>query len=618
MKSIKPIGLITMMMCFLVFPISVRGVVYVNKNATGANNGNSWTDAYTTIQAGINDADIADEEVWVAKPLNPPGIYLEAIVMKSGVKLYGGFIGNETERDQRDWESNVTTIDASTARGGLPAYHVVKMDSIISSTIDGFHITGGNASFFTEPFGGGIYCNNLNDTNSIVNNTISGNSSYLRGGGIGCVSESLLTIKNNIISGNSATDGGGIACHYHASPTILDNIIFGNSADEGSGIYCREFSTPDIINNTISENAAATTGGGVFCDFSSSPNIINNKVVGNSAIEGGGIACRDHSSPEILNNIISENSATNGGGIWCSNWSSPIITRNTISGNLASDIGGGIWCYFFSSPNIINNMIAGNSSNNGGGIYCDSQSIPTIINNTLSGNSASNTCGGIFCEVSWPLIKNNIFFENNKYDIYELDPNCDAMVSYNNFYGNPDGIYVDEGTTIYTSVSAMDSSIPECSNNIGLNPLFIGDTLSGGNWTAAPVYNSTTFQTTLTNSSASWTANEHSGRLLNPDTSQNGQFVIVSNTATTIKVWGNVTAIAHSGDAYKIFDYHLQLASPCIDAGYDQDVPDSDFDGEPRPMDVPAVDNNGPLAEYDIGADEYPGVPPAVSDWVLY
>ena len=457
MKSIKQISLITMMMCFLVFPISVSGVVYVNKNATGANNGNSWADAYTTIQAGINDADVGDEEVWVVQ-----GTYPEAIVMLSGMKLYGGFNGTETELNQRNWTTNVTTIDGSTARGGLPAYHVVIMDNITTSTIDGFTITGGNANGGDiNNFGSGFLCYSLNDTN---------------------------IIKNNIISGNSATENGG-------------------------GISCWDNSSPNISNNTISGNSASYDGGGISCDNSS-----------------------------------------------------PAITNNTISGNSANYGGGGIYCYYNSSPQI----------------------------------------------------KNTIFFNNNKYDIYEYDTSSDPIVIYNDFYGNPDGIYYDEGTTPYTSVSAIDSAIAECSNNIGLDPLFVGNTLSGGIWTAEPVYNSATFQTTLTNSSAAWTANEHAGRLLNPDTSQNKQFVIVSNTATTINVWSNVTVIAQSGDAYKIFDYHLQLASPCIDAGYDQDVPNIDFDGEPRPMNVLGIDNNGGLKDYDIGADEYPGVRLAATVWEFY
>ncbi|MCX6999454.1 MAG: PKD domain-containing protein, partial [Candidatus Sumerlaeota bacterium] len=350
-------------------------------------------------------------------------------------------------------------------------------------------------------------------------------------------------------------------------------------------------------------------GGGISCS-SSSPDITNNTISGNSAYNGGGISCRENSSPQITKNNISGDSAHyNGGGISCS-YSSPAITKNSISGNSASWSGGGGISCSSSSPDITNNTISGNSAYNGGGISCSSSS-PAITNNTNSGNSA-NYGGGISCDdYSSPQIRNTIFSANNRYDIYEFDTSSDPMVSYNDFYGNPDGVYYDEGTTSYTIVSVMDSAIAECSNNIGLDPLFVGDTLSGGSWTAAPVYNSATFQTTLTDSYASWTENEHAGRLLNPDTTQNKQFVIVSNTTITLNVWDDATTIAQNSDTYMIFDYHLLLASPCIDAGYDQNVPNIDFDGEPRPMDVLGIDNNGPLAEYDIGADEYnPGVTP--------
>jgi len=576
-----------LLFCFIL-QLSVQGVVYVNKNAIGANNGNSWADAYTTIQAGINDADVADEEVWVAQ-----GTYPEAITMKSGVKLYGGFNGTETELNQRNWTTNVTTIDGSTARGGLPTYHVVIMHSITFSIIDGFTITGGNAdSEGTNGYGGGIFCYNCNDTNTIENNTIKGNSA-VQGGGIYCRSSSL-SIRNNAFSQNSAYDGGGGIYFESSLPylTVKNNIFSWNSATNGGGLHCAN-SSPQITNNIILRNTASTWGGGIHCG-SSSPQITDNIISGNSGYSGGGISCELGSSPSILNNTISGNSAYwSGGGVYCGNSSSPVITNNNISGN---------------SANI-----------NGGGIFCNDAS-PAITNNTISRNSASTNGGGFFCDSSSPYIKNNIFINNSQYDIYEPDINSDPIVSYNNFFGNLDGIYYDEGLFAYTSVSAMDSAIAECSNNIGLNPLFVGDTLSGGNWTADAIYNSATFQTTLTNSSAIWTPNEHAGRLLNPDTTHNKQFVIVSNTATTMTVWSDVTTITQNGDAYKIFDYHLQLASPCIDAGYDQDVPDIDFDGEPRPMDVLGIDNNGPLAEYDIGADEYPGVTTtlAATVWEFY
>jgi parallel beta-helix repeat protein len=668
------------------------GIVYVDKNATGANNGDSWADAYTTIQSGIDDAATSGgDEVWVAT-----GTYYEAIVMKSGVALYGGFAGAETSRDERNWTTNVTTIDASTARYGSPAYHVVIMDNITTATIDGFTIAGGNANGGeTNDDGGGIFCYNMNDTNLIKNNIISGNSAVSHGGGIYCYSSSPV-ITNNTIAGNLAYYGGGIDCYYYSLPAITNNTISGNSADsygggifcswsspeitsniisgnsasyygggifcyycspqitnntiegnpasgfygEGGGIYCYS-SSPAITNNTIAGNSAAWAGGGIRCGYSSSPAITNNTIAGNSVDDdGGGIFCSDsspeitdntisgnsasygggiycaYSSPQISNNIISGNSAVfHGGGIYCYS-SSPVITNNTIAGNLAY-YGGGIDCYYYSLPAITNNTISGNSATSyGGGIFC-SYSSPAITNNTIAGNLASYYGGGIFCYYSSPNIKNTIFSNNNNYDIYEGDINSDPMVSYNDFYGNPDGIYYDEGTTPYTSVSAMDSAIAECSNNIGLNPLFVGDTLSGGTWTAAPVYNSATFQTTLTNSSASWTVNEHAGRLLNPDTSQNKQFVIVSNTATTINVWGNVTPIADKGDTYQVLDYHLQVTSPCIDSGCLITGLTEDFEGDPRPFDGTS-EPRGDGSDYDIGADEFVRALVHWHGWVFY
>jgi len=523
--------ILILLFCFIL-QLSVQGVVYVNKNAAGANNGNSWADAYTTIQAGINDADVADEEVWVAQ-----GTYPEAITMLSGAKLYGGFNGTETSRSQRNWTTNITTIDGSTARGGLPAYHTVTMDSITSCTIDGFTITGGNANGPTEPYdinGGGIYCVNLNNTNSIV---------------------------NNIISGNSATYCGGILCYY-SSITITNNKISGNSAiDDGGGIGCSN-SSSTINNNTISGNSATDCAGGISC-WQSSDTIMKNTIIENSASNaGGGIYCDNSSDCIIMNNIILENSAYEGGGIECT----------------------------YSSP--------------------------TIINNTISLNSANNNGGGIYCGYSSPTIKNTIFYNNNKYDIFEQDANTDPFVSYNDFYGNIDGCYYDEGITPYTSVSAMDSAIPECSNDIGLNPLFVSDTIIVGTWTANAVYHSNTFHSILTNSSASWTNDSLTKKLINPDTSQNKQFVIVSNTKTTIIVWGNITSIAHTGDTYKIFDYHLQSTSPCIDAGCLISGLTEDFEGDPRPFNGTSQ-IRGDGSDYDIGADEY-NHSVGVNNWILY
>ncbi|NLF16994.1 MAG: hypothetical protein GX595_07030 [Lentisphaerae bacterium] len=66
----------------------------------------SWATAASTVQAAIDVAANGDE-VWVAA-----GTYAETLTLASGVALYGGFTGEETALDQRNWSINQTLLDA--------------------------------------------------------------------------------------------------------------------------------------------------------------------------------------------------------------------------------------------------------------------------------------------------------------------------------------------------------------------------------------------------------------------------------------------------------------------------------------------------------------------------
>ena len=53
---------------------SHAATIYVKHNASGSNNGTSWTNAYTSLQSAISNASSGDE-VWVAAGIYKPSAY---------------------------------------------------------------------------------------------------------------------------------------------------------------------------------------------------------------------------------------------------------------------------------------------------------------------------------------------------------------------------------------------------------------------------------------------------------------------------------------------------------------------------------------------------------------
>jgi hypothetical protein len=270
-------------------------------------------------------------------------------------------------------------------------------------------------------------------------------------------------------------------------------------------------------------------------------------VDGGYDVDGGGMV-NDGCSPTVANCIFAANRAVGGGAMY-NTYGSPTIINCIFSGNWASNWGGGIYS-FHASPKIINCTFSGNSTNGYGGALFNWFSTPTVTNCILWDDIAPHS----------PEIYNDESLSSVTY--------CDIEGGF----GEPED------------------------NNIDEDPLFEGGLLSGGTWTADPIYNPSTFETTLTDGLASWTPGALTGRLVNPNTSQELHFVIVANTDTTLVVSGNATSSASNGDTYELFDYRLQTGSPCIDAGTDNGAPGTDFEGEPRPQNC----------SYDMGADEFP------------
>ncbi|MCU7549933.1 T9SS type A sorting domain-containing protein [Chitinophagaceae bacterium LB-8] len=363
MKSI----IIALCLLFCLHTFS-QAIYYVNDNATGANNGSSWTNAFTKLQDALAVA-VSGDQIWVAAGIYYPdeggGLTnndrTHSFHLKNGVALYGGFVGTETLLNTRNWQTNVTTLsgDISQDVNGNNAnnsFHVVQSASVGNTAVlDGFTITGGNANGLTLPdnLGGGMYNN-----------------------------ESSPTLTNCSFSKNSADKGGGGMYNNESSPTLTNCSFLENSAFlTGGGMHNELSSSPRLINCSFSGNMVDTDGAGAgMYNSSSSPTLTNCNFSGNRAIDAIGAGMfNSSSSPILINCIFSENESLHwGGGMYNYN-SSPILTNCSFVGNNAAYDGGGMY-NSSSSPVLTNCSFWGNSVEfDGGGMY-NSGSSPTLTN----------------------------------------------------------------------------------------------------------------------------------------------------------------------------------------------------------------------------------------------
>ncbi|WP_300670725.1 choice-of-anchor U domain-containing protein [Desulfoluna sp.] len=197
-----------------------KQTVFVDVDASGANNGSSWGQAFTNLQTAIFYA-APGEEVWVAEgtyvpsdaphlPDNtePKGYHF---TLKAGVSIYGGFEGDESLRDPRDTETHKTRLSGDQG-GGIHSNHVIWHKALSSSEtlLDGVTVEEGDGTTpsadITSTYGGGL----RNEGNLRLNRCKIINNSAFWGGGIHAAGGSL-TITNCLIATNtSLIQGGGL------------------------------------------------------------------------------------------------------------------------------------------------------------------------------------------------------------------------------------------------------------------------------------------------------------------------------------------------------------------------------------------------------------------------
>lgn len=231
----------------------IDGVVYVDINASGNNDGSSWADAYKYLNVALESA-ADNSEIWIAQ-----GLYLPstedinyAYIINQPLKIYGGFNGTETSLDQRNYSQNPTILSADYGVIGDVednAHRVLAIANSIPSTIviDGLIFQD---SFF-----------DINNTYNLSGPIYSGSS---------------FILKNSIIRHNLHHNHGGLIFQNYNSPEtligLIENCEFYDNSARNDVIGSLSGTHLSIVNSTIAKNKSFDS------EWPSSSSIFNNNA----------------------------------------------------------------------------------------------------------------------------------------------------------------------------------------------------------------------------------------------------------------------------------------------------------------------------------------------------
>jgi hypothetical protein len=270
-------------------------------------------------------------QIWVAAGTYRPDRgtldRLASFRMQSGLGLYGGFAGWETQLEQRDPAANPTILSGD-LRGddgpdftymGDNSYHVVAaVGTELSALLDGFVIRGGNAPNLggDDSVGGGL---TLRDGEARVVGCQFERNRANFGGALYCY-RSHLTLRHCTFTQNAALTSAGAAFVHEQSAPVLSVCTFSaNRATlQGGALVIAVNSQAVLLNCGFYGNTASSYGGGAVLNNNSRCSFINCALSGNAsygAVHGGGGLRNERGSAELINCTLYGNSAVAGGWI---------------------------------------------------------------------------------------------------------------------------------------------------------------------------------------------------------------------------------------------------------------------------------------------------------------
>jgi predicted outer membrane repeat protein len=320
--------------------------------------------------------------------------------------------------------------------------------------------------------------------------------------------------------------GGGIAITNGAEPVFEHCEIYDNLAEYGGGALPYN-SSPLFSDCNFFDNIAENKGGGMQCQ-GGVPELDGCTLQNNSAREGGAINCYS-CSPVMTDCQFFENRCTgDGAAINCQNSSSPTITGCSFVGNMATGNAskGGAMYFWQNSDAVVRECeLFANMAELGAAVYAYN-CVPDFQYSVFAGNEASISGGAFYVYNASLIIKRCTFYNN------------------------------------YAAETGGHISLIDCAPNINTNIIAYAAS-GGGIFFQYSTYSTVSYNDIYGNTGGEVTYNNNDpgqgpyGICIMTQTNANGD---PSDQYSNITM-GPAMVNPSSGN------YHLQISSPCIDAG---------------------------------------------------
>ncbi len=420
------------LIAFLLATTAVRAdhVLYVAADASGANNGSSWADAYADLQSALDHAEKsagAITEIWVAqgtyipsKRTDPDDPRSATFMLLDGLSLYGGFAGTESSSQGRDTNANRTTLSGDLdgddkfdfANNDENSYHVVTGSGTGSSTtIDGFLIRGGhaNGTAVDDKFGGGMYLDG--GTPRIHDCAFAENKA-------GAVGAANCNIENDSNVAHLSSGGGGLYVRADAgqgpSSIVISRCEFEYNETGGPGAGAFVCGSGAILKECSFNRNTASSGGGLAVRGGTKIVLDTCSFSENTAFMGGAVAVSDGSPQvDIVGSWLGGNEASyHGGGVYAGSGVISVMSSR-LGGNSAVYYGGGLYGRSLASLTLVDSLFSGNEGEIGGGVMIDHSPSLVATGCNFEQNRARESGGGIWDAANTMVLEDCIFRRNS-------------------------------------------------------------------------------------------------------------------------------------------------------------------------------------------------------------